>query len=209
MNKGLEVIEAHHLFGTPYEQIEVVVHPQSIIHSLIQLCDGATLAHLGYPDMRIPISYALHDPESVDVPIGAARPRRAAAALTFEAVDLDVPVPAPGAGGRRGRGDRAVHPQRRERGGRPRVPRRATALQRDRCGDRSNALRASRRGPCVRSSRSTKPIVRPGRWPARPWRARGSKSNHPRAGCVCPSLRVVSDIEAWLYEHREEERLER
>src|SRR5207248_2576462 len=69
MNKGLELIEAHHLFGTPYEQIDVVVHPQSIIHSLIQLCDGATLAHLGYPDMRVPISYALHYPERTDVPL--------------------------------------------------------------------------------------------------------------------------------------------
>ena len=69
MNKGLELIEAHHLFGTPYEQIDVVVHPQSIIHSLVQLCDGATLAHLGYPDMRVPISYALHYPERVDVPV--------------------------------------------------------------------------------------------------------------------------------------------
>ena len=49
MNKGLELIEAHHLFGTPYDQIEVIVHPQSIIHSLIGLCDGASLAHLGYP----------------------------------------------------------------------------------------------------------------------------------------------------------------
>ena len=69
MNKGLEVIEAHHLFGTPYEQIDVVVHPQSIVHSLVQLCDGASLAHLGYPDMRIPISYALNHPERVDVPV--------------------------------------------------------------------------------------------------------------------------------------------
>jgi 1-deoxy-D-xylulose-5-phosphate reductoisomerase len=69
MNKGLELIEAHHLFGMSYEQIEVVVHPQSTIHSLIQLCDGATLAHLGYPDMRVPISYALHFPERVDVPV--------------------------------------------------------------------------------------------------------------------------------------------
>ncbi len=69
MNKGLELIEAHHLFGTPYEQIDVVVHPQSIIHSLIQLCDGATLAHLGYPDMRVPIAYALHHPERGDVPV--------------------------------------------------------------------------------------------------------------------------------------------
>ena len=69
MNKGLELIEAHHLFGTSYDQIDVTVHPQSIIHSLIQLCDGATLAHLGYPDMRVPISYALHYPERVDVPV--------------------------------------------------------------------------------------------------------------------------------------------
>ncbi len=69
MNKGLELIEAHHLFGTPYEQIDVVVHRQSIVHSLIQLCDGATLAHLGYPDMRVPISYALHYPDRVDVPV--------------------------------------------------------------------------------------------------------------------------------------------
>src|SRR6201992_63741 len=53
MNKGFEVIEAHHLFGVPYERIEVVVHPQSLVHSLIQLIDGSTLAHLGYHDMRV------------------------------------------------------------------------------------------------------------------------------------------------------------
>jgi 1-deoxy-D-xylulose-5-phosphate reductoisomerase len=86
MNKGLELIEAHHLFGTPYEQIDVVVHPQSIIHSLIQLCDGATLAHLGYPDMRVPISYALHYPERVDVPV-APLDLVALGSLTFEPVD--------------------------------------------------------------------------------------------------------------------------
>jgi 1-deoxy-D-xylulose-5-phosphate reductoisomerase len=86
MNKGLELIEAHHLFGTPYDQIDIVVHPQSIIHSLIQLCDGATLAHLGYPDMRVPISYALHHPDRVDVPV---RPLDLVSigALTFEPVD--------------------------------------------------------------------------------------------------------------------------
>ena len=86
MNKGLELIEAHHLFRTPYDQIEVVVHPQSIVHSLIQLCDGATLAHLGYPDMRVPISYALHYPDRVDVPV---RPLDLVqlGALTFEAAD--------------------------------------------------------------------------------------------------------------------------
>jgi 1-deoxy-D-xylulose-5-phosphate reductoisomerase len=86
MNKGLEVIEAHHLFGTPYERIDVVVHPQSIVHSLIALCDGASLAHLGYPDMRVPISYALHYPERVDVPI-APLDLAALGALTFEPVD--------------------------------------------------------------------------------------------------------------------------
>jgi 1-deoxy-D-xylulose-5-phosphate reductoisomerase len=86
MNKGLELIEAHHLFGTPYERIDIVVHRQSIIHSLIQLCDGATLAHLGYPDMRVPISYALHHPERVDVPV---RPLDLVelGSLTFEPVD--------------------------------------------------------------------------------------------------------------------------
>ncbi len=86
MNKGLEVIEAHHLFGTPYERIEVVVHPQSIVHSLISLCDGATLAHLGYPDMRVPISYALHYPDRVDVPV-APLDLVALGSLSFEPVD--------------------------------------------------------------------------------------------------------------------------
>jgi 1-deoxy-D-xylulose-5-phosphate reductoisomerase len=88
MNKGLELIEAHHLFGTPYEQIDVVVHPQSIVHSLIQLCDGATLAHLGYPDMRVPISYALHYPQRVDVPVEPLD-LVALGALTFEGLDED------------------------------------------------------------------------------------------------------------------------
>jgi 1-deoxy-D-xylulose-5-phosphate reductoisomerase len=69
MNKGFEMIEAHHLFGVPYERIEVVVHPQSIIHSLVDLNDGASLAHLGYPDMKVPISYALHLPERADVDV--------------------------------------------------------------------------------------------------------------------------------------------
>jgi 1-deoxy-D-xylulose-5-phosphate reductoisomerase len=88
MNKGLELIEAHHLFGVPYARIDVVVHPQSIIHSLIQLCDGASLAHLGYPDMRVPIAYALHHPERVEVPV-APLDLPALGQLTFEAVDED------------------------------------------------------------------------------------------------------------------------
>src|SRR5947209_13557396 len=88
MNKGLEVIEAHHLFGTPYRQIDVVVHPQSIVHALVQLCDGASLAHLGHPDMRVPISYALHYPERVDVPVRALD-LAAVGSLTFEPVDAE------------------------------------------------------------------------------------------------------------------------
>jgi 1-deoxy-D-xylulose-5-phosphate reductoisomerase len=69
MNKGLELIEAHHLFGLPYDRIAVVVHPESIVHALIDLNDGSTIAHLGYPDMRVPISYALNFPERADVPV--------------------------------------------------------------------------------------------------------------------------------------------
>ena len=69
MNKGLELIEARHLFGVAYDQIEVVVHPQSIVHAMVHLNDGASLAHLGYPDMRVPISYALHYPDRADVPV--------------------------------------------------------------------------------------------------------------------------------------------
>ncbi len=88
VNKGLELIEAHHLFGTPYERIDVVVHPQSIVHSLVHLCDGATLAHLGYPDMRVPISYALHFPERADVPVRSLDLVELGA-LTFEAVDVE------------------------------------------------------------------------------------------------------------------------
>jgi 1-deoxy-D-xylulose-5-phosphate reductoisomerase len=88
MNKGLELMEAHHLFGTPYERIDVVVHPQSLVHGLVQMADGAMLAHLGPPDMRIAISYALHGGESVELPV-APLDLAAVASLTFEAVDLE------------------------------------------------------------------------------------------------------------------------
>jgi 1-deoxy-D-xylulose-5-phosphate reductoisomerase len=88
MNKGLELMEAHHLFGTPYERIDVVVHPQSLIHGLVQLADGAMLAHIGPKDMRIAISYALHGAASVELPI-APLDLVQVGALTFEACDLD------------------------------------------------------------------------------------------------------------------------
>jgi 1-deoxy-D-xylulose-5-phosphate reductoisomerase len=88
MNKGLELMEAHHLFGTPYERIDVVVHPQSLIHALIQLADGAMLAHVGPRDMRVAISYALHGGESVGLPIEPLDLVQVGR-LTFEEVDLD------------------------------------------------------------------------------------------------------------------------
>lgn len=70
MNKGLEVIEAHELYGTPYDDIEVVVHPQSIVHSMVAYTDGSTIAQLSQPDMRLCIAYSLTYPERFDVPYG-------------------------------------------------------------------------------------------------------------------------------------------
>ena len=69
MNKGLELIEAHFLFDLPYERIDVVVHPTSVVHAIVRLRDGAALAHLGYPDMRVPISFALTFPARAETPI--------------------------------------------------------------------------------------------------------------------------------------------
>lgn len=68
MNKGLEVIEAHYLFGLDYDDIDIVVHPQSIIHSLIELQDTSVLAQLGWPDMRLPLLYSLSYPERIRLP---------------------------------------------------------------------------------------------------------------------------------------------
>jgi 1-deoxy-D-xylulose-5-phosphate reductoisomerase len=88
MNKGFEAIEAMHLFGTPLDRIDVLVHPQSIVHALIHLNDGASLAHLGYPDMHVPISYALNYPERSDVPVETLDLAKLGQ-LTFEAVDTE------------------------------------------------------------------------------------------------------------------------
>ncbi len=81
MNKGLELIEAHFLFGIPYERIEVAVHPTSVVHALVRFRDGAALAHLGYPDMRVPISYALTYPDRAATPVP---PLDLASGLTLE-----------------------------------------------------------------------------------------------------------------------------
>jgi 1-deoxy-D-xylulose-5-phosphate reductoisomerase len=88
INKGFELIEAHHLFGLGFERMEVAVHPQSIVHALVHLNDGASLAHLGLPDMRVPISYALHYPERADVDVPALD-LAAVGELTFETPDLE------------------------------------------------------------------------------------------------------------------------
>jgi 1-deoxy-D-xylulose-5-phosphate reductoisomerase len=84
-NKGLEVIEAHFLFGLPYERIEVVVHSTSVVHALVRFRDGAALAHLGFPDMRVPISFALTYPERAETPVEALD--LAGLTLEFEAPD--------------------------------------------------------------------------------------------------------------------------
>ena len=87
MNKGLELIEAHHLFALPSEQIDILVHPQSIVHSLVEFCDGSLIAQLGSPDMRIPIAYCLAWPERINGPAPRLDLARAAT-LTFEEPDL-------------------------------------------------------------------------------------------------------------------------
>jgi 1-deoxy-D-xylulose-5-phosphate reductoisomerase len=88
MNKGLEVIEAHELFGVDYDRIEVVVHPQSIVHSMVEFTDGATIAQLSLPDMRLPIGYALAYPDRITTPFGRIDWTELAR-LDFEAPDLE------------------------------------------------------------------------------------------------------------------------
>ena len=104
MNKGLEVIEAHELFGVDYDRIDVVVHPQSVVHSMVTFTDGATIAQLSLPDMRLPIAYAITWPERFDVPFGTID-WRTLRRLDFESPDratfrcLDLAYAAGRAGG--------------------------------------------------------------------------------------------------------------
>jgi len=86
-NKGLELIEAHFLFGIPYDRIEIVLQPTSIVHSLVRFRDGAALAHLGYPDMRVPISHALTYPERAATPLAPLD--LTSLTLVFEPPDLE------------------------------------------------------------------------------------------------------------------------
>ncbi len=88
MNKGLEVLEAHELFGVAIDRVEVIIHPQSVVHSFVEWSDGAVIAQLSEPDMRLPIGYALAFPERLTVPFGPIDWQRLGA-LTFEPPDLE------------------------------------------------------------------------------------------------------------------------
>jgi 1-deoxy-D-xylulose-5-phosphate reductoisomerase len=87
-NKGLELIEAHYLFGLDYDRIEVVIHPTSVVHALVRFRDGASIAHLGYPDMRVPISFALTYPERRATPV-ATLDFTQGLTLSFEPPDVE------------------------------------------------------------------------------------------------------------------------
>jgi 1-deoxy-D-xylulose-5-phosphate reductoisomerase len=87
MNKGFEVIEAHHLFGVDYDRIDVVVHPQSVVHSLVEFVDGSVKAQLGEPDMRVPIQYAITYPARLGGPLEPFD--LSSQSLTFEEPDID------------------------------------------------------------------------------------------------------------------------
>lgn len=114
MNKGLELIEAAQLFPVDVERLDVIVHPQSVIHSMVEYVDGSVLAQLGSPDMRIPIAYAMGWPERIATP--AARLDLAAIAnLSFEKPDLNVFLPRAGMGGYACRWQCTVHPERGQR----------------------------------------------------------------------------------------------
>ncbi|HEV2128246.1 MAG TPA: 1-deoxy-D-xylulose-5-phosphate reductoisomerase [Thermomicrobiales bacterium] len=89
VNKGLELIEAHHLFDTPFDRIDVVVHPEQIIHSLIEFIDGNSIAQLSFPDMRLPIQYALTWPERLAATASRPLDLVSIGSMTFEAPDLD------------------------------------------------------------------------------------------------------------------------
>ena len=132
MNKGLEVIEAHHLFAVDLDAIGVVIHPQSVVHSLVEFVDGSLKAQLGRPDMRLPIAVALAtltgSPDAVraDTDRGAERPR------VPRPRREPVPERPAGPGGRQSGARAPGRPQRGQRGGRDRLPGRGDPLQRDR-----------------------------------------------------------------------------
>ena len=163
VNKGLELIEAHLLFDVPYDRIDVVVHPQSVVHSMVEFVDGSTLAQASPPDMRLPIALALGWPDRV--------PARPPGCDWTTGQHLGVPparrrgVPrgAAGQGGRRGRRHRPGGLQRRQRGVRRGVPRRPAALHGDRRHRRPGARRARAGGNALDRRWTSLQRPRPGR----------------------------------------------
>ncbi len=153
-NKALEVIEAHHLFGLSYDDLEVVVHPQSIVHAFVEFCDGSVIAQLGFPSMELPILYALTHPARLpDAGVRRFDPVTAGP-LTFEPVRRDV-FRAFAAGVAAGRAGGIVSGglQRRQRGGGGGVPDRSDPIRPDQ--------RGHRRGARLASHRPRRPILRP------------------------------------------------
>ena len=169
MNKGLEVIEAHWLFGVRANQIDVVIHPQSIVHSMVELVDGSLIAQLGITDMRLPIQYAFSYPERW--PAHEFRYRACGTARLRGAGHRGVPVPAPGVSGARGRTQPAGGAERRQRDRGCTVSRGTDRLYRHSAGDRGHDERApASRGGHARGrtrGRFVGPASMPGRWPAR------------------------------------------
>ena len=116
MNKGLEVIEAHELFGVPYDRIDVVVHPQSIVHSMVVFTDGATIAQMSDPDMRLPIGYCARLPGTFGAPVRGARLADGRTARLRAAGPSGLPVPRARRGGRSPGRPCAGMVERRQRG---------------------------------------------------------------------------------------------
>ncbi len=168
MNKGLEVIEAHELFGIDYDRIDIVVHPQSIVHSMVELRDGSTLAQLAAPDMRLPIGYALGWPDRAALPFGALDWSAAAHAHLRGARPIGLPVHRPGL---RGRSARWLGPglaERRQRNRGRGVPRGGTPVVGDRRRGGRDARRPGRTITSTRSKGCWRRTPRPAGGPARP-----------------------------------------
>ena len=132
MNKGLEVIEAHELFGVEFDRIDVVVHPQSIVHSMVEFVDGATIAQLSEPDMRLPIGLALGAPDRLPEAFGAIDWSNARHPHVRAARPRDVPMPRSRLRGRANRRHRTRGAERGQRGRGRGVPRRTASVVRDR-----------------------------------------------------------------------------
>ena len=196
MNKGLEVIEAHFLFGLPYDRIEVVVHPQSIVHGMARMRDGALIAHVGHPDMRVPISYALTYPDR------SATPRRSSTcrsrlSLTFEPPDTDTfrcLALARAAGEAGGTAPCVLNAANEEAvaaflAGRDRLPRHRRAGRR-RARRRAGRARSTTSRPCARPTRRRAPPSPTGWEPSH--EPTSSRSSACCCSCSCTSSATSS-----------------